>query len=123
MHSYLKEIKDFLLANNITFKDYNSFLDVNFKLPDKAVRVQIEVNIYNELVLKYSYFVEGGGIYSSGEYPVNACYTQDGKCKLGFNPEPGEQKLTVDFVCGLMLLTKQTVSKINALTDTLMFPF
>ena len=126
MHPYLKEIKDFLLANNIAFNDYNSFLDVKFKLPDKTIKVLISVNVFDELVLKYYYSLNDDNVlYKSKVYPVKT-YKYDNetkKFKLGFSSESGEQNLTVEFVCNLMLWTKNEVNEINKVTDSLIFPF
>ena len=121
-HEYLHEIKNFLLDNQIKFKDHYHRLELNFNLFDQRVRLLIDVTIYDKLELTCNYFTTN--IYSSfKDFKFNKYIVKNGKTKLQFNPEHNEQNLTVDFVCNMIQQTKNTVKEINTLAYNSTLPF
>lgn len=121
-HEYLCEIKNFLLDNQIKFKDHYHRLELNFNLFDQTVRLLIDVTIYDKLELTCNYFTTN--IYSAHkDFKFNKYIVKNGKAQLRFSPELNEQNLTVDFVCNMILQTKNTVREINTLAYNSTLPF
>lgn len=121
-HEYLLEIKNFLLDNQINFKDHFHFLIIDFKLFDQIVRLTIDITIYNKLELTCNYFTTS--IYSSlKDFKFNKYIVKNGKSRLRFSPELDEQNLTVDFICNMIVETKNTVKQINTLAYNSTLPF
>lgn len=118
----LVKIKKFLLNNQIKFKDHHHFLEINFKLFDQIVRLMIDVTIHNKLELTCKYFVIDR--YSSfEEFKFNKYIVKKDKTQLRFSPELNKQNLTVDFVCNMIMQTKNTVKEINTLAYNSTLPF
>lgn len=118
----LVKIKNFLLDNQIRFKDHHHSLEINFKLFDQIVRLMINITIHNKLELTCKYFTTNH--YSSfEEFKFNKYIVKKGKVQLRFSPELNEQNLTVDFICNMIQQTKNTVKEINTLAYNSTLPF
>lgn len=122
IHADLVKIKNFLLDHQIKFKEHHHFLEIDFKLFDQIVRLMIGVTIHNKLELTCKYFAIDR--YSSfKDFKFNKYIVKKDKTQLRFSPELNKQNLTVDFVCNMILQTKNTVKEINTLAYSSILPF
>ena len=121
-HVDLVKIKKFLLNNQIKFRDHHHFLEIDFKLFDQIVRLMIGVTNHNKLELTCKYFTNDH--YSSfKDFEFNKYIVKKDKTQLRFSPELNKQNLTVDFVCNMIMQTKNTVKEINTLAYNSTLPF